>query len=503
MSVKEEMIWAGSEENYKQALSVEKKLIAGMGDMNRMSPSDNEDDCCPRLLCVEDGLATINIKGCLMSSDSPFLAFMGDRASGYPEIREALLAALNDETVQQILLDCDSSGGQVSGCDDTSNLIRTVNKVKPVTAYGDNMLSACYWLACAAGKVYTGKAAAVGSIGIKATFKEYSKQNEMQGVTVTVLRAGKHKALADPNEPLSPEAKAQIMQLLDASYEVFVDRVAEMRKRTYEYADKTMGDGQVFIGQAAVDVGLTDGITTYDAVVGGLKKKIVASSTNTIHNYASNSFSLSGGQPELPGENPMPKKALTEADIAALASGAPVAGGSVLEPEVTTNQTAETDDLTSTQPLDPTNSKGENHGVQEEAGSQVAEEVAKTDPTVQLLISQLAEKDKQLLEAGIKISRLEERASAFETTQVRLLDIAVRSATNMAVALNSVAGVSTSDTPERVLAEHDRLTTAFKAKFVVGGVSAAVGESKEEKVQVLPRHRARVDAVRFQVNKEK
>jgi len=107
------------------------------------------------------------------------------------------------------------------------------------------------------------------------------------------------------------------------------------------------------------------------------------------------------------------------------------------------------------------------------------------------------------LEAGIKISRLEERASAFETTQVRLLDIAVRSATNMAVALNSVAAVSTSDTPERVLAEHDRLTTAFKAKFVVGGVSAAVGESKEEKVQVLPRHRARVDAVRFQVNKEK
>lgn len=37
--------------------------------------------------------------------------------------------------------------------------------------------------------------------------------------------------------------------------------------------DKTMADGQEFIGQAAVDVGLTDGVTTFDAVIGGLRKK--------------------------------------------------------------------------------------------------------------------------------------------------------------------------------------------------------------------------------------
>ena len=45
-----------------------------------------------------------------------------------------------------------------------------------------------------------------------------------------------------------------------------------MRGRTYEYTDKTMADGQEFIGQAAVDVGLTDGVTTFDAVIGGLRK---------------------------------------------------------------------------------------------------------------------------------------------------------------------------------------------------------------------------------------
>jgi ClpP class serine protease len=168
------------------------------------------------------------------------------------------------------------------------------------------MASAAYWLACSAGRVYSSKAALVGSIGVKATFKEYSKQNEMDGVKVTVIRAGKFKALADPNEPLSKAAEAQIQALADASYGVFVDHVAAMRGRSYEYTDKTMGDGQEFIGQAAVDVGLTDGITTYDAVVGGLKKKILASLTKTMDNGNSNRFSLSGSvAPTLCGETPM------------------------------------------------------------------------------------------------------------------------------------------------------------------------------------------------------
>ncbi|MBK9580342.1 MAG: S49 family peptidase, partial [Fibrobacteres bacterium] len=97
------------------------------------------------------------------------------------------------------------------------------------------MASAAYWLGCSAGRVYSGKAALVGSIGVKATFKEYSKANEMEGVTVTVIRAGKYKALADSNEPLTKAGEAQIQAMADASYEVSVDHVAEMRGRTYEY----------------------------------------------------------------------------------------------------------------------------------------------------------------------------------------------------------------------------------------------------------------------------
>jgi signal peptide peptidase SppA len=459
MSTKEERCWAGSEASYETAMEAEIKIAAG--------GFDKEDECeSPRLLAVSDGLATITIKGPLVNSDSPYLKYFG--VTGYPEIRDAVLAAVSDPEVKQILLDVDSGGGAVSGCADTGALIRAAHKVKPITTYGETMASAAYWLGCSAGRVYSGKAALVGSIGVKATFKEYSKANEMAGVTVTVIRAGKYKALADSNEPLTKAGEAQIQAMADASYGVFVDHVAEMRGRTYEYTDKTMADGQEFIGQAAVDVGLTDGITTFDAVVGGLKKKILASLSKPMDNTGTNRFKLSGDlAPTTPEDSTMAKKALTEADIAALAAGAAIEA--VVEAVIEQADTTET--VTAEVP----------NGVQEEAATEeVVEKVATSDPTVQYLQSQIKDKDSELLQAGIKLAKVEEQLAELKATVDPLLSIAVKSVTNMAVALKS-APVATLSTPAaQVLAEHARLSDLFQKQFPIGGV-AAVSASNEPK----------------------
>lgn len=486
MSVKEERMWAGSDASFQVALEAEARIAAGEW-------VEVKEDESPRLLSVADGLATITIKGPLVNSDSPFLRYCG--VTGYPEIREALIAAVNDDTVKQILLDIDSGGGAVSGCDDTGNLIRQVHKVKPVTAYGDTMASAAYWLGCSAGKVYSGKASLVGSIGVKATFREFSKANEMAGETVTIIRAGKYKALADPNEPLSKAAEAQIQALVDASYGVFIDHVVDMRGRSYEYTDKTMGDGQEFIGQAAADVGLTDGVTTYDAVVGGLKKKIVASLTKTKDNGSNNRFSLSGAVSDHSGEANMAKKALTEADIAALAAGVqldvkPVEiegatdglqGEAPAEEKVEATATATT----------PT--------AKVDAPTATGEKQADTDnQALQFAQAQIAAKDEAILAAGIKIARLEDKLVGFEASHKPLLEITVKSVRNMCLAMNAVCMVSADMDATQVLAEHVRVSELFQKKFPIGGVAAVSAEEPIAKTQVDPRRTARVNAVRFQ-----
>jgi signal peptide peptidase SppA len=475
MSVKEERVWAGSEASFQIALDAETKIAAG--EWTQAQEGEQ-----PRLLDVSDGLATITVKGPLVNADGPFLRMMG--VTGYPEIREALIAAANDESVKQILLDIDSGGGAVSGCADTGNLIRQVHTLKPVTAYGETMASAAYWLGSSAGNVYAGRSSLVGSIGVKATFREYSKANEMEGVKVTVIRAGKYKALADSNEPLSKEGEAQIQALVDASYDVFVDHVAEMRGRSYEYTDKTMADGQEFIGQAAVDVGLVDGIATYDAVVGGLKKNILASLTKTKDNVSHNKFSLSGSVSDHSGEATMAKKALTEADIAALAAGVQI-------------------------DVKPVEIEGAVDGLQNEAPAEekveatvaaVPEQKTEEVPNqaLQFMQAQIAAKDEAILAAGIKIAKLEDKLAGFEATHKPLLEIAVKSVRNMCLPMNAVCMVSTGMDATQVLAEHVRVSELFQKQFPIGGVAAISSNDASVKTQVDPRHLARVNAARFQ-----
>lgn len=495
MSVREERVWAGSQTSFEAALAAETRIAAG----DHREPPEPRDG--PRLLQVSDGIGLITIKGPLMNSDSPMLEMFG--ATGYPEIREALVAAVNDPEVKEILLDCDSGGGAVSGCDDTGNLIRAVHAVKPVTAYGDTMFSAMYWLASSAGLVFSGKASVVGSIGVKATFREYSKANEKEGVTVTVIRSGKYKALADSNEPLTDAARAQIQATTDAAYQVFVEHVAEMRGRTYAYADKVMADGQEFIGQAAVDVGLTDGITTFDAVVGGLRRKILASSTKSMDNRGNNSVPLSGEHAYISGETGMAKKALTEQDIAALASGvkidAAIGAGSGDAPAAEAAK-VEGAPAAEAEAAKVEGAEGAPAAEVEAAKVEGAEDAQKPDTidaTVQLLNSQLQAKDDALLKASLKVAKLEEQLAAAEGTVDPLVKIAVRAVSNMKVAMNHSVATLDGMSAAQIVAEYAQASTQFQSQYPVGGVSAVVGDSTATQAQIDPRHLARVNAARF------
>lgn len=492
MIISEERVWAGSETSLHAARQAEANIVTRVaGPADLADQADPEDEVVPRLLSVDNGIATITIKGPLVNSDSPWLEMFG--LTGYPEIRDAVIAAASDLTVSQILLDIDSGGGSVSGVDDTANLIRTVNdQVKPVTTYTDGvMASAAYWLGCSAGEVYSGKAAMVGSIGVIATFREFTEANKMEGVTVTVIRAGKEKALANSNEKLTPAAEAQIQQMVDASYGVFVDHVAAMRKQPYAYADKAMADGQEFIGKAAVDVGLTDGITTFDAVMSDLSAKVIASSNNLMHNRGNGGSNFTGST----GETAMARKALSELDIAALAAG----GTQVVAHADTPEEIAAAEAVAATAEAALATAAAAETGAAASLETVVAEQVANTNATVQLLNSQLQAKDADLLAAGIKMAKLDEQLGQARATHAPLLEIAVKSLNNMQVALGGSAMKCEGLDAVTILAQHTSMTEQFQTKFKVGGVAAVSSEDavSTKQPQANPRHLAHVRGAQF------
>jgi signal peptide peptidase SppA len=320
--VTEERVWAGTEASLHAALDAEEARATRMAAGERMGDKDRETS---RLLAIDDaGVATISIKGSLTNDgDADWNEWMG--MTGYPEIRDAMISAATDASVQHIILDIDSGGGAVSGVDDTAKLIRLVHdNVKPVTAFTDgSMYSAAYWLGSSAGEVYASKAAGMGSIGVIATHMERSEMLKEAGIGVTVIRAGKYKALANGVEKLTEEGKAQIQAGVDAAYKIFVGHVAEMRGKSYEFADSVMAQGREFYGQAGADAGLVDGIKSFDQVMSDVKRNFVDPSIKTAYTPGKQATGLRVEKDN--GENGMGmkvRKALSEQDIAALAAGA-------------------------------------------------------------------------------------------------------------------------------------------------------------------------------------
>ena len=481
------IVWAGTESSLQSSIQADQTVLANMNAGT--FPPQNEEEEPNRLLTVSEGVATISIRGSLNNDPDSWWNEMTGR-TGYPEIRDAVISAANDESVTQILLDIDSGGGAVAGVADTSKLIRSINDhVKPVTTYTEGMMaSAAYWLGAAAGKVYAADSAIVGSIGVISTHIERSKQMEMDGITATVVRSGPYKALANSVEPLSAEGKAQIQKIVDAANGVFVSNISDMRNTPYATVDTVWGQGREFLGSEALKTGLIDGITTFDDLMGDVKKKSIDASKNFMDNRGNQGgFTRGTLETTLTGEADMKQKqALTAQNIAAIAAGV------TLDAAIEVVAAVEPEPVVAAVEPEPVAA----------AVAQPIVEADKTALTVQLLNEQLASKDAAILQAGIKIAKLDEQHQEALATAGPMLEIVAKSCNNMQIALGGSAVDLKGMNAVQVLAEHQRLSAQFETKFKVGGVAAVSSVSDVKTGPAIdPSYMARVNAARFQVKK--
>lgn len=451
--------WAGTEESLHAYLTaVENLKNAGLSGPARTESSDTKEP--PRLFSKQGDIGVISISGPLNNASPWVNEILG--ATAYSEIREALIHAATDPEVSSILLDVKSGGGAVSGVSDTSTLIKTIDaKVKPVHTYSDGMIaSAAYWLGSSARSIHIGDVTEAGSVGVLTVHREMSKMLEADGITTTVLRAGEFKALGNPYEPLSDKAKGVIQAQLDQIYKTFGDHVAERRGVSYENFDKTMGQGRVFIGQAAVDAGLVDGVTTFDERVSKIQGGI--DSKKQPPKYGSN---FAKGIPV--------KNALTEQAIAAMAAGGgltPVAEAAVQAAAALAASAAAGTEATVV--VDA-----------EKAGEVVAQAVADAEKVdnsaliaanaqVTLLTGQVSALQAGAVDAQIKLRDAQAALAPASAALEKMRPVVQKSVSNLRVALGmSGAGVETL-ADDALLAEQEALSAQFTSKFKVGGVAA-------------------------------
>lgn len=214
------------------------------------------------------GIAVIPVYGVLTQRGNMMDDLSGPGSTSTQILSSMLSDAVNDESVSAILLDIDSPGGSVYGISELGDEIFQARSKKPVTALANSLAaSAAFWLGCQATDFYVTPSGEVGSIGVILQHQDWSKSNEMNGVKVTYITAGKFKAEGNPNEPLSDDAKAYEQSRVDDYYGAFTKAVARGRGVSIGSVRDDMGQGRVLGADAAMAAKMVDGVMTFDQTI--------------------------------------------------------------------------------------------------------------------------------------------------------------------------------------------------------------------------------------------
>jgi len=176
----------------------------------------------------------------------------------------------NDPSVEVIVLNIDSPGGEASGIAEFATYIK--NSPKKVVAYIDDLgASAAYWIASAASEIYASSTAFVGSIGVVFTILDDTKKLEKEGIEkieIVSIQSPKKR----PNVK-TKEGQAQIQTWANDLADKFIKTVARYRGVSEEYVLNNFGGGDLLISEKAKDVKMIDGISTFEGLIKKLSTK--------------------------------------------------------------------------------------------------------------------------------------------------------------------------------------------------------------------------------------
>lgn len=185
-------------------------------------------------------------------------------------LESMLTRAFDTERLLAVALSINSPGGAATQSALVSDRIRglAADKNVPVLAFCEDIAaSGGYWLACAADEIFAHPTSIVGSIGVVSRSFGMSELLDRIGVERRLYTAGEHKARLDPFLPAREE---DVVWLADMQSQLHREFVAWVRERRGHKLDDSgeLFDGEVWIGQKAVDLGLVDGLGTLREIIG-------------------------------------------------------------------------------------------------------------------------------------------------------------------------------------------------------------------------------------------
>ena len=184
-----------------------------------------------------------------------------DGAIGTDPLRREIFKDLAEaEDVKAVIIQINSPGGSTAGGEELYEDIARLRAQKPTVAVINELgASAAYMTAISTDRIFARRLSIVGSIGVLYMHLDASKLFETVGLDYDKVATGPLKAEPDIDEAMTPNVRQSLQELVDDSYDWFVDIVAERRELDRSTV-LTLADGRVLTGRQALEAKLIDEI---------------------------------------------------------------------------------------------------------------------------------------------------------------------------------------------------------------------------------------------------
>lgn len=251
------------------------------GQMSRPSPDQAGESptkkwvremLAPKMEVTQDGLAIIPMHGAMAYAPDVWEMYC-DGIEDTRSIQALVAQADSSPFVNGVLLDLNTPGGSVIGGLDLADSIARMSKIKPVIAWTGGMAASLgYMMASQADEIVSGRSAVVGSIGVIATYQDWTKFLERYGVKMEVFtnKEAAFKGAGAMGTTLNDVQREHIQSRIDSVFADFRASVQAKRKRVSAESMR----GQTMYGAEAVNAGLVDRIGDRDFAMSVLRQHI-------------------------------------------------------------------------------------------------------------------------------------------------------------------------------------------------------------------------------------
>lgn len=214
-----------------------------------------------------DTIAVLHIDGAIVDGDSAPGGLLGEGEVGARTLRETMLELEEQDRVKGVVLRINSPGGSATASESIWQGLRALASVKPVwVSVGDMAASGGYYCAVAGDRIYVNPSSIVGSIGVVGGKVALDGAMEKLRINAVTRTRGPRAGLLSVMRPWTEEEREFVRGRMTETYELFTDRVRAGRP---EAEMREVGEGRLFAGAHAVELGMADEI-------GGLAEAIAA-----------------------------------------------------------------------------------------------------------------------------------------------------------------------------------------------------------------------------------